>query len=114
MHPFVSIIGTGLGLAASAMVWAAPTAKTPAAKVAKTCLKELGKTKAELMVQQCKKVSLSSHPPCDVAHTCQELRDETLRGCQTAHVHHGDLPVFCVEYLKKPDEATSFDQPHGS
>ncbi len=48
---------------------------------ATTCSDELGQAAAQKLANQCIAVSPATHPPCNVANTCQMMRDEIKRAC---------------------------------
>lgn len=61
----------------------------------KTCLAQAGKARAEQMVKQCLKVSVATHPPCNVQNSCELIEDEIRRSCAMMGL---DAPTFCNGY----------------
>ena len=66
-------------------------AAMPAAD-AESCLAEIGRHKAQTLVDQCLMVSPATHPPCNAANPCALILDEIMRGCGLLG---SDRPKFC-------------------
>jgi hypothetical protein len=60
-----------------------------------SCVREVGKAKANRMVKQCLQVSPATHPPCNTDNSCSLIRDEIRRGCQMLA---NRAPDFCPDY----------------
>ena len=68
-------------------------AETPApAPRAQGCAGEIGGAAARRLVRQCLEVSPATHPPCNVANSCEMIQDEIDRGCGMLG---NDAPDFC-------------------
>jgi hypothetical protein len=71
--------------------WSLPHAAAMAAE-AGSCLAEVGRQKAQTLVDQCLMVSPATHPPCNAANPCALIIDEIRRGCGMLG---SDKPKFC-------------------
>jgi Protein of unknown function (DUF3011) len=69
-------------------------AEGPSAKDA-TCLKAVGKQRADQLVKQCLQVSAATHPPCNAQNSCDLIVDEIRRSCALLG---RDAPAFCGGY----------------
>ncbi len=70
-----------------------PTGETPAkAAAAEGCAGEIGQRAADQLVLQCRDVSPATRPPCNVANSCEMIRDEIARGCGMLGA---DAPEYC-------------------
>lgn len=56
------------------------------------CAGEIGQRAAEQLVLQCRDVSPATRPPCNIANSCQMIRDEVARGCAMLGE---DAPEYC-------------------
>lgn len=45
------------------------------------CRAEIGETAAQNLADRCRMVSPATHPPCNVANSCQMIQDEIDRSC---------------------------------
>jgi len=61
----------------------------------KSCLKAVGKQRADQLVKQCLQVSAASHPPCNAQNSCDLINDEIRRSCELLG---RDAPAFCGGY----------------
>jgi Protein of unknown function (DUF3011) len=61
----------------------------------RTCLKEVGRARADQMVKQCLQVSAATHPPCNSQNSCELIDDEIRRSCGMLG---RDAPAFCGGY----------------
>lgn len=66
----------------------------PAAKDT-SCLKAVGKQRADQLVKQCLKVSAAAHPPCNAENSCEQITEEIRRSCGLLG---RDAPAFCGGY----------------
>ena len=72
---------------------AAPAKATPEQEAgAEGCAGEIGQRAAEQLVLQCRDVSPATRPPCNVANSCELIRDEIARGCSMLG---DDAPEYC-------------------
>lgn len=56
------------------------------------CAGEIGQRPAEQLALQCRDVSPATRPPCNVANSCEMIRDEIARGCSMLG---DDAPEYC-------------------
>jgi hypothetical protein len=61
----------------------------------RTCLKAVGKQRADQLVKQCLQVSPATHPPCNAQNSCDLITDEIRRSCGLLG---RDAPAFCGGY----------------
>lgn len=45
------------------------------------CRAEIGETAAQRLAERCRMVSPATHPPCNVANSCQMIQGEIDRSC---------------------------------
>ena len=72
-------------------------ANADAAANGAACSKSAGAGKAATLVKQCLEVSPATHPPCNVANSCDLITDEIARGCAMLRKN---APSFCAEYTR--------------
>jgi len=61
----------------------------------KSCLKQVGKARADQLVKQCLQVSPATQPPCNAQNSCELIEDEIRRSCGLLGP---DAPGFCGGY----------------
>jgi hypothetical protein len=61
----------------------------------RTCLKAVGKARADQLVKQCLQVSPATRPPCNAENSCDLITDEIRRSCALLG---RDAPAFCGGY----------------
>ena len=71
-----------------------PDATSPTEPV--SCADEIGQADAQVLVDQCIMMSPATHPPCNVANSCEMIRGEIKRGCGFGDTSGN--PDFCAEY----------------
>jgi hypothetical protein len=67
-----------------------------AAQGGPSCYQAVGSDRANRLVDECLKVSPSTHPVCNVQNQCAVIIDEIRRGCRMLKQ---DAPMFCNEYM---------------
>ncbi len=71
---------------------ATPAIEKEAPASAEGCSAEIGQRAAEQLALQCRDVSPATRPPCNVANSCEMIRDEIARSCGMLGA---DAPEFC-------------------
>ncbi len=61
-----------------------------------SCEDEIGRAEADVLVEQCLMVSTATRPPCNVANSCEMIREEIARGCGFGD--QSDNPDFCDDF----------------
>lgn len=67
----------------------------------KSCLKEVGKKKAEVLVDHCLQVSTATRPPCNNENSCSMMIEVIEYGCTNLKDDPKLYPKFCDSYLDK-------------
>ncbi len=84
-----------------------------AAAAETSCLDEIGKQKADILVKHCIQISPATHPPCNAANPCSLIRDEVKRGCDmfaTSPVTDDKGNVIPVPaYCKSPQSSNAVE-----
>lgn len=60
-----------------------------------TCRAAVGQRASEQLVRQCLSVTTDAQPPCNAEHSCEIIKREIRRGCET--IEKDSLP-FCADY----------------
>ena len=80
--PAAPVPAASTPISSSTLPAATPT-PTPAAPAGRptVCSAEIGRSAAEALARQCRRVSPATRPPCNAANSCAIIRDEIARGC---------------------------------
>src|SRR5262245_18107579 len=64
-----------------------------------SCVKSVGKSRAQRLVNQCVSVTTATHPPCNVEFDCSSLLAHTVQMCGSLGAQ---APAFCRERAVDP------------
>jgi hypothetical protein len=76
---------------------------SPGRAAEQSCLEELGRARADVLVDQCLTVSPATHPPCNSDNPCAMIIEEIARGCAMITEAGEEAPEFCADAPEEGD-----------